>query len=299
MKWLNKNYVQITITTLIVALVTAISLHNQTYNNCHTPNKNDGMDGSFLTCPISQNVERVTANTNQGKTQEQKKQELQIADHEAQIDMAWYAKIGVLLGLFGSVLLYWTLSYTRDAASAASKTLDVARDTLAEAKNATRRELRAYIYCHPPNITRIHDFCCDPSKLDLTFEFEIENKGQTPAYGVQAGFLLYFTKTANGGPTGDNKHFNIGNFTQLHKGDPIPKKIEVEIDHTALVANGEYIKPLYLGVLVLIQYHDIYSVTGNLDRERFTDTFMNTISLPTRGGAMVPQLIKEPDKKTA
>ena len=62
--------------------------------------------------------------------------------------MARYALIGIFLGIFGSYLLLRPLLYTRDAATAASETLDVARNTLTETKSNSRRELRAYLAIH-------------------------------------------------------------------------------------------------------------------------------------------------------
>lgn len=159
----------------MVVIFFAIALHNKSNQNCHNPASNEAVHQSSVRCFVGSNVERIATNTNQGQTKEDKKYELEISNHEAQIDMAWSAKIGVLLGLLGSYLLYWTLCYTRDAADASKKTLGIADKTLKETVSANRRSQRAYLAVERAFVINV--IVGQPIKLKVT----IENYGPTPA----------------------------------------------------------------------------------------------------------------------
>ena len=146
-KWLNDRYIPITVFLAMSVMVMGISLYNQSGQNYQSSNNNASMTQSVVSS-VHQGVKGVSANNNKREQQYTEKEKIEIADHKAQIRMARYALIGIFLGILGSYLLLRTLLYTRDAATAASETLDVARNTLTETKSNSRRELRAYLAIH-------------------------------------------------------------------------------------------------------------------------------------------------------
>lgn len=110
---------------------------------------------------------------------------LQERDHLAQLDMASAAKFGIVLTIFGVLLLGFTLKYTRDAAIATNKTLN-------EAKNATKaawaavdvtREIgqkQVKSYLAPEN----GEWVC--TMRNVFAQIHLKNNGQSPCIHGQA-----------------------------------------------------------------------------------------------------------------
>lgn len=72
LRWINDKFLPITLTLFVACLVIGIGSYNKSYNNCHTATKDAPMHQSLVTCPVGQDIERVTSNANQRQTKEQK-----------------------------------------------------------------------------------------------------------------------------------------------------------------------------------------------------------------------------------
>ena len=267
------------------------------------------MHQSLVTCPVGQDIERVTSNANQRQTKEQKKYEAEISDHKAQVEMAWYAKIGVLLGIFGSILLYWTLSYTRDAATAANETLKIAKETLADTRENTRRELRAYLSVQ--NVKIMGKVSTSAGANDTLVTFDVVNSGQTPAYNVTASIWALGIHSAGlGNVVLCEKWISSGGFSQVHNGVLASAEYEgTDIDFdkmvvtkTAYIAGTpqdvvSYIPNSKISLAIRLEYYDTFSV-GSSDKDlRFKDIFLYSQFLPAADSKMWPEAMSEADKK--
>ena len=87
--------------------------------------------------------------------------------------MARYALGGIIIGIIGTILLFKTVLYTRDAAESAADTLGVARDTLDQSKIANRRSQRAYVQADSAKFSD-----SDIPRIVL----KVSNTGNTPAH---------------------------------------------------------------------------------------------------------------------
>lgn len=116
------------------------------------------------------------------KSQTSEVYKLQIADHKAQVRMAEYALIGVGLGVAGSLMLFWTLSYTRDAAIAARETLKIAQDTL-RLQRLKERPLVDVVDIELGSLRADHFNSYGERRYGMvgSFKFTLENKGTVPA----------------------------------------------------------------------------------------------------------------------
>lgn len=113
--------------------------------------------------------------------------ELQIRDLVAQEVMAdtavWMAAAAILTLLItslGTLLIWRQVRLTREAVEETSKATDAMRDANKIAREASERQLRAYITCEETMI----DFgnLLVPNEMEI--EFQMRNAGQTPAYEV-------------------------------------------------------------------------------------------------------------------
>ncbi|MFM9849213.1 MAG: hypothetical protein ACKVP3_18880 [Hyphomicrobiaceae bacterium] len=126
------------------------------------------------------------------KAENERKEKREIADLEAQQDMARWAKFmlwtsaaGLVLTLAGLLMLYGTLRYTRDAAKAAEASVLQARRA-AEAAEATNRlvasnaalELRAYLSVLPAGINELI------GTQEAMGHVQVKNVGRLPAREV-------------------------------------------------------------------------------------------------------------------
>ena len=305
---MSKNLIAVSIiASLTVLLMYLIHLYSielpkqRAQNDYWEQEAKYSTENASLVCPPSKDGKPISPDSCKRQDHYRHDRQQQIADHKAQLHMRNTAVGGFILGLAGLILLWWTLRATETAAKAAGETLGVAKETLTETKNATRRELRAYIYCHDPEISIHHQCCGDQNSFDITLKFKFENKGQTPAYGVQAGCMVYLYKSIGGGPaiqTPAPNHFKIANYTQLHNGVVRGDEIKISLNGLPVMPQGNLIEGANIAVIVLVYYHDIFSVSENIDTERFNEVFQYREILPSYGGTMKPYLIKETKKKT-
>jgi len=178
-QWLDDNTLPVIVILGMIVTMFAALTYGYEIENCHAKNTYSQVPESIFGCPISEDIERITAQENQWAYDDQQRQEIKIADHKAQVEMAYYAKVGLILALFGSWLLYWTLSYTRDAAQAAAKTLGIAHDTLTHSKEVSLTEQRPWIFIE-------RDVACEfnfsERGVQLYWRYVVQNIGKTPAY---------------------------------------------------------------------------------------------------------------------
>ena len=267
--------------------------HYQTGQNYEGSNYTKPVSESVIP-PIHERIKGISSNPDTRKQEQNEKPFFEVADHKAQIRMADYALIGILLGIFGAYLLLRTLLYTRDAADAAKETLGIAKDTLNEAKEATRRELRAYIDCEEPSIASARD----RNILELLLKFKFRNTGQTPAYVVKANGVMMTMIGAS--PQGENlTPFKAGNYTQIASGIEKNGEAEISVDISNLIdAAGNFLEGSSLYCLINVQYFDIYTVGKSDKSEKFTDAFVFECPLPILRSSMTPAIVNEKDKKT-
>ena len=102
--------------------------------------------------------------------------------------MAIATLFGLIVAIGGLVLIWRTLSATKKAATSASDTLEIAEQTLAASKEATRAELQPYIYASfkegAMGVVEYDEFF----EIQANVVIEIENKGATPAKGLFMNF---------------------------------------------------------------------------------------------------------------
>lgn len=197
------------------------------------------------------------------------------------------------IGLVGLGALIWTLYETRRASAAAGETLNVARDTLKEARSSTRRELRAYMHCEQPRISHT----ADGENLCIFLKFKFKNTGQTPAYVVTAnGAMMTMIK---GAVVGGNTPVKAGHFTQIASGIEKEGTAEIEVNISAVNdPSGNFVDGASLYCLLGIQYFDIYSVGHNRKEDKFSDAFVFNCDLPIQQHKMSYAIISETNKKT-
>lgn len=116
---------------------------------------------------------------------------------DAARDAADWTRLGIILGVFGTVGLFWTLYYTRKAVLAAEEATKGADDALATANRSAdasarlasiseehgQLSLRAYV-----SVTDIKFRADQPG--ELWAEVTIQNKGSTAALELQGDFTL-------------------------------------------------------------------------------------------------------------
>jgi hypothetical protein len=184
MNWIREQLLLLIAIAIIVAMLTIPVWAGEEHRNTNTPPENKPVEKSVTSGTVSQNIKRVPSNDNKGNKQYNKREQsptqeserLKFLDHIAQINMAVTAWIGIVLGVFGAGLLYFTLRYTRDAAKAAGDTLNIAR-------NATKAEFQPYLkftkYTRLTKILRSGKIQYDTLVVVID-AFEIANVGKTP-----------------------------------------------------------------------------------------------------------------------
>ncbi|MEE9347534.1 MAG: hypothetical protein V3U82_05015 [Robiginitomaculum sp.] len=161
MEWF-KGFVAILIAFIFIACFIGV-LHYTSFERHHTH------DWPSNQTQTQQSVDAYTSDSS-----------LQHSDHKAQIVMAAAAVLGIFVASFGLFLIGKTLRATNKGTIAMHEALE-------EAKNASYRELRAYL-----GVT----VTVEPLKKNkpACITIKILNFGQTPAYNV--GFDWCFTDTS-------------------------------------------------------------------------------------------------------
>lgn len=200
MKWIKERFPLLIVFTGLVCIYLILVWGNQSHNHNNAAKENTPMEETISGGSVGESIERVTSNNdvreNQNKSQEEtrleKSERLQVFDYYAQIAMAIAAWAGIGLGLVGTILLFFTLRYTRDAASAAS-------DTLTQATIATKAAVislnndRAWMAVNNTPHSVVDEFTAvlpngktEVTKNGITFSITIKNVGRTPAKNVRA-----------------------------------------------------------------------------------------------------------------
>lgn len=144
MKYLKDRFPIVIIFVMLLMTYGALVWNYQTDQYYQGSNYSKPVSQSVIP-PVHKRIKGISSNPDEREQEQKEKPFFEVADHKAQIRMADYALIGILLGIFGSYLLLRTLLYTRDAADAARDTLDVARKTLNLSRDTAQKELRAYL----------------------------------------------------------------------------------------------------------------------------------------------------------
>jgi len=101
--------------------------------------------------------------------------------------MARSSLLALLVAIGGLILIWRTLVATRAAAESAADTLRIATDTLAETREISYHELKAYAGVGAGNYTFTRN---QDGSAGLGVTFEMKNFGQTPAYNFQSSIRL-------------------------------------------------------------------------------------------------------------
>lgn len=174
--------------------------------------------------------------------------------------LADYAFAGLILTIAGLLLLSGTLIYTRTAAEAAKKTLEVTEGNLEAYKGSTATELRAYIgvgeFGRADTVGFINDFM--PARV----RFQIINTGKTPANDIAFAYHIAILPINFTDPDiisrKTREALNKSNLGSLG-GNGSFEAVEVDIEVPTEFGSKE--APYFFGFL---SYRDIYSI------ERFT-----------------------------
>jgi len=106
---------------------------------------------------------------------------LQKDDHKAQIAMAFFTLIGLLIGGAGLIMIWKTLTATQDAASSAKNATSAAWEAVRVAKETAEQDTRPWIFLE-------REFECDflygADRPSLRWNYELSNIGKTPARQV-------------------------------------------------------------------------------------------------------------------
>jgi len=287
-KQFNHAFVPILFGILALFLVYLVYLYSPTHGH-YNPANSQETDHTYSQSPsVSKLPPIVDPSAKAGNEYSEKDKESFVADRSdlaAQWAMAHYTFIGIVIGLIGVAFIIWTLIESKKAAYFAER-------TLAETRESTRRELRAYLHCAEPTISLIES----ATDTEVILGFVFKNTGQTPAYVVTAAGAIM--TMINGKHAGDNYPFSAGNYTQIANGVEMNGSAEVKMVLSKLKNNGVFIKGASLYCIITIQYFDIYSVGKNRKEDKFSEAFVFQSDLPLHNRRMAPTIVNEKDKKT-
>ena len=173
---MSKNVLAVSIiaalTVLLIYLINlyAIQLSHQKAQNNYWEQETKYATGSAsLVCPPSIDEKPIPPSSCKRQDNYIHDRLLKNADHKAQVSMRNAAWGGLVIGIGGLILLWWTLNATLSAATSAA-------DTLVQAKRAAESD-RAWIVLN--SITQ--GTANIDGKLFITFTVSWENAGKTPA----------------------------------------------------------------------------------------------------------------------
>ena len=196
MRKLDMNFLAALTAVVFVACFIAV-LHYTSFERHHThdwpqeqsqTNQNGSNENDVVNNPLITDADRVKpfrpTNSSRNGNAYTSKESLQHDDHKAQILMAFFALLGLLIGAWGIYLLAKTMVATEKGAVAMN-------DALIEAKEATKAAWasvengRAWIVHDDVEYTSIDviDGSGQIIRTDLQLVFNWKNYGQTPAIG--------------------------------------------------------------------------------------------------------------------
>jgi len=114
MKYLKERFLLIPIWLILITGYSASVWQYQTNQNYQSATYDNPVTQSSVPV-VHYGMKGASPQNNEGDQQEQEKHKAQMADHMAQVWMARYALIGVILGIVGTILLYKTYLYSRKA----------------------------------------------------------------------------------------------------------------------------------------------------------------------------------------
>lgn len=230
MNWVKQRLPLIFVAGVLVVSFLGLTLSSQIGQQAKTESYNAPISEPVSVPVIGEIIEGVPTEPNSERQAQDEKRQLEVADHRAQIRMARYALIGVGLGVFGSLLLFWTLRYTRSAAESAQETLKIAQDTLSVTERATKAEFQPYLTISRLKVPLFEtesselegvldgenykpEFCVHriQGDISLTPIISVFNKGKIPAreiFCLAAAELHYsvWDDNAGGWKSGVSKH---------------------------------------------------------------------------------------------